>query len=124
MFGVLVANVAVSLWEARWARTLDSDLLRADVRHTASDVAVTLAVIAGWQLGARGHAWLDTLIAFGIAGLIFWLAYGLFRRAIPALVDAAAADPERIADVALRVPGVRGRGACVRAAAASRPASR
>ena len=107
MLGVLVVNVGISLWEARWARRLDSDLLRADVRHTASDVAITAAVIGGWQLAARGYAWLDSLFALGIALLILYLAYGLFRRAVPILVDAAKTDPEQIAAAIRRVPGVR-----------------
>lgn len=107
MLGVLAVNIAISLWESRWARRLDSDLLRADVRHTASDIAITLSVVAGWQLAARGYAWLDTVCAVGVAGLILTLAYGLFRRAIPVLVDEAATDPEEIAGVAAGVSGVR-----------------
>jgi len=45
--------------------------------------------------------------AVGVAGLILTLAYGLFRRAIPVLVDEAATDPEEIAGVAAGVSGVR-----------------
>jgi cation diffusion facilitator family transporter len=107
MLGVLTANIGVSLWEARWARRLDSDLLRADVRHTTSDVAITLAVIAGWQGAVRGHPWLDSVFAVGIAFFILSLAYGLFKRAIPSLVDAASTDPDKLAEAVARVPGVR-----------------
>jgi len=107
MVGVLGVNIAIAVWEARWARRLDSDLLRADVRHTASDAATTISVVAGWQLAARGYTWIDTVAALAVSALILYLAYGLFRRAIPALVDAAATDPEQIARVAASVPGVR-----------------
>jgi len=107
MLGVLCVNVGITLWESAWARRLDSDILRADVRHTGSDIAITIAVIVGWQLGAAGYAWLDAVFALGIAGLILSLAYGLFRRAIPILVDAATADPEHIAQLTGGIPGVR-----------------
>jgi len=107
MLGVLVANVAFAVWESRQARLLDSNLLRADARHTLSDIAVTLSVIVGWQLAARGYPWLDPLVTFGVALLILWLAYGLFRRAIPALVDSSAQDPDALRRAVRDVPGVR-----------------
>jgi cation diffusion facilitator family transporter len=107
MLGVFVANIGFAAWESRQARLLDSDLLRADARHTLSDIAVTLSVIVGWQLAARGVPWLDPLVTFGVALLILWLAYGLFRRAIPALVDSSAQNPDELRRAVRAVPGVR-----------------
>jgi cation diffusion facilitator family transporter len=107
MVGVLLTNVVVASWQGRQARRLDSDLLRADSRHTFTDVLVTLTVIAGWQSAARGQAWLDTAATLAIAGLILYLAFGLFRRAIPVLVDQSAADPDELRAVVSAVAGVR-----------------
>jgi cation diffusion facilitator family transporter len=107
MLGVLVLNIAISSWEGRWARRLDSDILRADARHTLSDVLTTIGVIAGWQLAARGYRWLDGLTSLVVAALILYLAYGLFRRAIPVLVDQSIATPEELSAVAGAVDGVR-----------------
>ncbi len=107
MLGVLVANVAVAAWERAQARRLASDILLADARHTLVDVLVTLAVIAGWQLAARGHVWLDSVFAVGVSLLVLYLAWGLFARAIPVLVDEAAIDPEAAAGVVLGVEGVQ-----------------
>lgn len=104
---VLTLNVSISTWQWRWAERLDSDILRADARHTAADVLTTLAVIAGWQLAARGHAWLDTACAIGVAGLVLYLAFGLFRSAIPVLVDHAALDPQAVQRTVAGVSGVR-----------------
>ncbi len=106
MIGVLAANILLTLWESRWARRLDSDLLRADARHTLADVLTTAVVIAGWQFAALGRAWLDTLATLGVALVIFWLAYGLLRRVVPVLVDEVAEDPEAVADAVQSVPGV------------------
>lgn len=64
----------------------------------------TLAIIVGWQFSARGYPWLDTVFALLVAALVLYLAYGLFSRAVPVLVDRIAHEPEEIAD-ALRVLG-------------------
>ena len=103
---VLTVNVGLAIWENRWARRLDSDILKADAGHTLADVLTTLVVIVGWQLSARGYPWLDTLCALGVAGLVLTLAYGLFQRAIPVLVDQMALEPEAIAVAAAALPGV------------------
>jgi cation diffusion facilitator family transporter len=107
MIGVLAFNVVLSSWEASWAARLDSDILRADARHTFADVMVTIAVIAGWQLSVAGYGWMDSVGAFVVAVVVFYLAFGLYRRAIPALVSRIAVEPEPLADAVLAVPGVR-----------------
>lgn len=106
MVGVLGVNVGLALWEGYQARRLDSDLLRADARHTLADVLITVVVMVGWQCAALGYLWLDTVFALGVAALVLLLAYSLFRRAIPVLVDRIAAEPEIIAEVVHAVPGV------------------
>jgi len=107
MLVVLVVNIAVAIWEGRWARRLQSDLLHADARHTLSDVLTTVAVIVGWQLAAAGYTWLDPIFAMFIAGLVFYLAFDLFRRAIPTLVDEAGADAWAMIEVVSAVEHVR-----------------
>jgi cation diffusion facilitator family transporter len=107
MLGVLVVNIAIAIWENRWARRLDSDILRADARHTVSDVLTTVAVIAGWQLAAHGYRWLDALASIIVAAMILYLAYGLFRKAIPVLVERSIANPEALSSVASAVSGVQ-----------------
>ncbi len=106
MLGVLVVNVSIAIWENRWARRLDSDILRADARHTVSDVLTTVAVIAGWQLAANGYRWLDALASIAVAVMILYLAYGLFKKAIPVLVERSIANPEALSSAASAVAGV------------------
>jgi cation diffusion facilitator family transporter len=107
MLGVLAINVALASWEGAWARRLSSDILGADARHTFADVLTTIVVIAGWQLSAHGYPWIDTVCAIAVAGFVLALAFGLFRRAIPILVDSIAVEPEAVGDVAGAVHGVR-----------------
>jgi cation diffusion facilitator family transporter len=107
MLGVLLVNVAVTTWERSWARRLGSEILRADSQHTLSDVLVTIGVIAGWQFAARGYPWADKVFAFAVALVVMVLSYGLFRRAIPVLVDGISHEPEGIASALRAVEGVR-----------------
>ena len=72
-----------------------------------ADVLTTIAVIVGWQLSARGYPWLDTVFALLVASLVLYLAYGLFRRAIPRLVDSISHEPEEIAAAVTPLDGVR-----------------
>jgi cation diffusion facilitator family transporter len=107
MLIVLGVNLSIALWEGYWARRLASEILRADARHTLSDVLTTVAVIGGWQLATLGYAWLDTLFALGVAAFVMVLAFGLFKRAVPILVDRIAEEPEALADAVRAVTGVR-----------------
>ncbi|TDI34489.1 MAG: cation transporter [Acidobacteria bacterium] len=107
MLGVLVVNTGLAVWERRWAQKLDSQILNADAQHTFADVMTTIVVITGWQLAARGYPWLDTVFALLVALLVMYLAYGLFRRAIPVLVDTISHEPEEIVEILRDVDGVR-----------------
>lgn len=107
MLIVLGVNIALATWQRAWAKRLKSDILLADASHTFADVLTTIVVIAGWQLSAAGYAWLDAVCALGVAALVLYLAYSLFRRAIPVLVDQIAVVPELLAEAVRTVPGVR-----------------
>lgn len=107
MLAVLVVNVGFTTWERWQAQRLDSDLLRADAGHTLSDVAVTIAVIGGWQFAAMGYPWVDNLFALLVAGFVFYLAFSLFKRSVPVLVDRIVVDPEDLEAIVGSVPGVR-----------------
>ncbi|HSF17187.1 MAG TPA: cation diffusion facilitator family transporter [Vicinamibacteria bacterium] len=106
MVGVLFVNAGVAAWERRWARRLDSAILDADAKHTFADVLITSGVIIGWQFAARGYPWLDRLVALGVALAVMNLAYGLFRRAVPVLVDRIAHAPEALAAAVRPIDGV------------------
>lgn len=107
MLAVLAVNIVLATWQRYWARRLNSDILLADASHTLADVLTTLMVIAGWQLSARGYPWLDTLCALLMAVLVLYLAYGLFKRVVPILVDRIALEPESVVRVVAAVPGVK-----------------
>ena len=107
MLLVLAINIAISAWQRRWAKRLDSGILLADANHTFSDVLVTSSVIVGWQLSAMGWLWVDRVCALAVAGLILYLAFGLFRGTLPVLLDERAIDPQALREAARGVDGVR-----------------
>jgi|TARA_B110000908_G_scaffold44021_1_gene53543 cation diffusion facilitator family transporter len=107
MLGVLCVNVALTIWQRRWANRLQSDILKADASHTLADVLTTVVVIVGWQLSAAGYLWLDRLCALAVASLILFLAFKLFQSAAPVLVDEFALDPEILTESIEDVPGIR-----------------
>lgn len=102
----LSINIGLTVWQHYWAKRLDSDLIHADAKHTLSDVLTTIAVIVGWQLAARGHYWLDTVFALLVAAIIFYMAFHLFQRAIPILVDHSSYSQSDLISVVQKVDQV------------------
>ena len=107
MFVVLTINIVISTWQRGWAKRLRSDILLADANHTLSDVLITASVIVGWQLSAMGWIWVDQLCALAVAGLILYLAFGLFKRTLPVLLDERAIEAEQLRAAVRSVDGVR-----------------
>ena len=108
MLSTLVVNVSLAWWQRGWARRLDADILHADASHTFSDALTTVAVIIGWQLSVYGLPWLDRVVAVIVAGVVLWLAYRLFRRAVPILVDESALDTAAVEELLRELGGVQG----------------
>ena len=107
MFGVLTINIVVSTWQRSWAKRLKSDILLADANHTFSDVLITASVIVGWQLSAMGWVWIDQLCALVVAGLILYLAFELFKKTLPVLLDERAIEAEQLRKAVQSIDGVR-----------------
>ncbi len=107
MVATMAVNAAVTRYEAGAGRRLRSEVLLADAGHTRSDIFVSLSVIVGLAAAWLKVYWLDALVAFAIAALILWVAWGILRRGTSTLVDTASLTPEEIAAVVNAVPGVR-----------------
>ena len=106
MLCVLGINILVSSWQRYWAKRLNSDILLADASHTFADVLITSGVIVGWQLSAAGYAWVDRACALAVSAFVMYLAYSLFRRAIPVLTDEYAIDPAELRELVSAIEGV------------------
>ena len=89
-----------------WAKRLNSEILHADATHTMSDVLTSAVVIVGWQLAARGYYWIDSLFALGVSSIIFYLAFKLFQRAIPVLIDQSRYPSDELKAAVTNIPAV------------------
>ncbi|MGG6293335.1 cation diffusion facilitator family transporter [Leptolyngbya sp. AN02str] len=104
---VLGLNIFVAFYERRVGRRVGSPILIADARHTMSDVWVTISVLGGlvgvWALGFQ---WLDVVLSFPVALLVFLSGWSVLQENLPWLVDRMAIAPEAIHDTVMQVPGV------------------
>lgn len=110
---VLGINIFVTVYEQSVGKRVNSPILIADAKHTMSDVWVTITVLVGlvgiW-LGNIWHLpilnWLDVVLAFPVALLVFRSGWEVVSDNLPWLVDRMAIDPETIYEIVMKVPGV------------------
>ena len=103
---VLGINIFVAFYERNVGKRVGSSILIADATHTMSDVWVTISVIGGLIGVWLGYQWLDVLLAFPVALLVFWSGWSVLKENLPWLVDQMAIAPETIHTIAVSVPGV------------------
>jgi cation diffusion facilitator family transporter len=103
---VLGVNIFVAFYERHVGKRVGSPILIADAKHTMSDVWVTISVIGGLIGVWLGYQWLDLVLAFPVALLVFWSGWSVLKDNLPWLVDEMAIAPEAIYDIVLSVPGV------------------
>lgn len=109
VMGVTLAiNVGVTLYERRAGQRLNSEVLLADASHTASDVLVSMSVVAGLVAVRMGLAFADPLIALGVSGMILRAAWLVFRRAERTFSDRARIPEQDVCDLVCAIPGVLG----------------
>ena len=103
---VLFVNIFVALYERRVGKSLGSPILIADAHHTMSDVWVTITVLVGLIGVWQGITWLDVVLSFPVAVMVFISAWKVLKENLPWLVDEIAIDPEEIHRVVMTTPGV------------------
>src|SRR5215510_2119212 len=106
MVATILTNIIVTVYERREGQRLQSAFLIADSVHTRSDVMVSCSVLAGLFLIRFGYVWLDPVISLGVAIVIAWSGYLIFKTTVPILVDAAPVPAWHIAEIVRSVPGV------------------
>ena len=109
-FAIVLATMVINLWVARYERRkaeeLGSALLRADARHTQSDLYASVAVVASFVAARAGIGWADGVATLLLVLLIGHAAWEVFHENVPVLIDAAMLDPHSV--VALADPIARG----------------
>src|SRR5262245_28807883 len=77
-----VANALLGVYLLRTGRRHTSLALEADGKHVLSDALTSAGIVVGLGLvRVTGLAWLDPLVACGVAGVLFWTGFRLVRVA-------------------------------------------
>jgi cation diffusion facilitator family transporter len=98
---VIAIDLARTMTSLRGARRYASEALLSNALHFGSDLAGTLAVLAGLIAAAAGFPKGDALAALFVAGLVVAAAGRLIRRNVDVLMDRAPADAEAAARQAI-----------------------
>jgi ferrous-iron efflux pump FieF len=107
----IVLTLALVWWQGRVAKATGSKVVAADRLHYLGDLLPSMGAIAAlWASSHWGIGSVDSVVAFGAAGVLAFGALHIGKSAWDALMDRAA-DPEiltGIAAIARDWPGVRG----------------
>lgn len=110
---VLGVNIFVAFYERNVGKRIGSPILIADAKHTMSDIWVTILVLAGLIGVSQAKTfnlpqlqWLDVILAFPVAILVFYSGWTVLKDNLPWLVDEIAIAPEAIHRIVMEVPGV------------------
>lgn len=106
MIGTLLVNLAVTVYERRQGRRLNSDILLADAAHTASDFYVSLSVLVSLAGTVAGYPWVDIVMALLIVGVIGRVGLGIIGQTSNVLADHQVLDPTALEHLLHDIPGV------------------
>lgn len=108
MTATLIVNLFVVSYEMREGRRLSSEVLRADAKHTRSDVLTTGAVL-GALIGVWwGYPLLDPMAALLVAGFIGHACWSIAQEASRILSDEIVIAERDVREVVQSVPGIIG----------------
>jgi len=110
---VLVAGVGIVINTATallFMRGGEGDLnIRAAFVHMAADALVSAGVVVAGALTLwQGWVWLDPVVSLGIAAVILWGTWGLFKQSLHLLFDGVpdSVDPLAVQTCLAALPGV------------------
>lgn len=104
----LIVNLAVVSYELREGRRLSSEVLRADAKHTRSDVLTSIAVLGALVGVWLGYPILDPLAALVVAAFIGHACWSIARDASLILADHIVIAEDDVRAVVQSVPDVLG----------------
>jgi cation diffusion facilitator family transporter len=104
----LIVNIFVVKYELRAGRRLHSEVLRADAKHTRSDVLTSGAVLGALVGVWFGYPLLDPLAAVVVAGFIGQACWSIARDASGILSDHIVIAEDDVRKVVQSVPEVLG----------------
>jgi cation diffusion facilitator family transporter len=104
----LVVNMFVVAYEMKEGRRLNSEVLRADAKHTRSDVLTSGAVLGALFGVWLGYPLLDPMAALLVAGFIGHACWSIAQEASRVLADEIVIAEKDVREVVQSVPDVIG----------------
>ena len=108
MAATLIVNLFVVSYELREGNRLKSEVLRADAKHTRSDVLTTGAVLGALMGVWWGYPLLDPMAALLVAGFIGHACWSIAQEASRILADEIVLPEGQVREVVQSVPEVLG----------------
>jgi len=108
MTATLIINIGVVRYELAESRRLQSEVLRADAKHTRADVMTTVAVLGALVGVWWGYPVLDPIAAVVVAVFIGRACWSIAQEASGILADHIVIPEEAVRDVVQSVPEVLG----------------
>jgi len=99
-------NIFVTLYEKRKGKELSSEYLKADARHTLSDIYVSLGVIVSLVLTEIGLAYADALAGAVVGIFVAKAGFDIIKESAETLIDKSQVNPSEIIQAAECVDGV------------------
>lgn len=106
MLATMAINLAVTTYEHRKGKELNSEILVADSLHTRSDIFVSLGVIVSLIAVSAGYFVIDVIGGIIIALLIVRAGYKIVKHTSNSLIDASILDTDILCQLALEMEGV------------------
>jgi cation diffusion facilitator family transporter len=106
MIATILINFLLSRYEKKKSEQYNSQILRADSAHTASDIWVSFSVIVSLVALKFNIQWIDTVFSICISFYFAYVAITLIRPNLLILTDAAFLDVQTIKNLALKEEGV------------------
>ena len=109
--GVMIVSIIVDFTRSRAllkvAKKTKSQALEADGLHFSADMGSSAVVLLGLGTVALGFPEGDAIAALMVAGLVAWMGFGMGKRTIAVLLDAAPKGiAEKVRQIAATTPGV------------------
>jgi cation diffusion facilitator family transporter len=103
----VVSKESVYHYSMRYARRLNSDLLRANAWHSRSDAISSVVVIIGIGGALLGYTYLDAVAALLVAGMIGKIGFDVAKSSVGELIDTGL-DVEQLNDIRDTIQSVDG----------------
>lgn len=105
----LGVNIAISTYEYKMGKKLNSYVLMSDALHTRSDIFISSGVLLGLMAISLGMpAIVDPIISIVISGFIVKAGIEIFTQTVGVLTDRATVDPLEVEKIVMNLEYVKG----------------